>query len=172
MSLSYVCSLIFINISDNKKTHYSLIVLFLQSCPCLFVFFFFLICVLKLLENEYCSGNSSSKVLGYGLDGPGSIPGVGVVEIFLCSFMTMKILISSVLISISIIILIKIQIRIKNQETISFLINNSITHIPLIKLYRTPTRIITILLDIYLFLTLIAVVKITNIFKGPLRQSN
>ena len=35
-------------------------------------------------------------------------------------------------------ILIKIQIRIKIQETTSSLINNSITHIPLIKLYRTP----------------------------------
>jgi NADH-ubiquinone oxidoreductase chain 6 len=37
------------------------------------------------------------------------------------------------------------------------------------KLYNFPTNILTILLINYLFLTLIAVVKITNIFEGPLR---
>nr|YP_010875367.1 NADH dehydrogenase subunit 6 [Pycnoscelus surinamensis]WGW15114.1 NADH dehydrogenase subunit 6 [Pycnoscelus surinamensis] len=86
--------------------------------------------------------------------------------------MSMKILVSSILISMSIMIFMKMQLSIKNQETMSFLINNSMTHIPLIKLYSTPTSVITILLATYLFLTLIAVVKITNIFKGPLRQSN
>nr|YP_009368842.1 NADH dehydrogenase subunit 6 [Phaneroptera nigroantennata]ARN59043.1 NADH dehydrogenase subunit 6 [Phaneroptera nigroantennata] len=40
----------------------------------------------------------------------------------------------------------------------------------LTKLYNTPTKVMTMLLVIYLFLTLIAVVKITNIFLGPLRQ--
>ena len=33
-------------------------------------------------------GGSSGRVLGYGLDGPGSIPGVGGVEIFLRSFVS------------------------------------------------------------------------------------
>lgn len=37
------------------------------------------------------------------------------------------------------------------------------------KLYNFPTNIITLLLINYLFLTLIVVVKITNIFYGPLR---
>jgi NADH-ubiquinone oxidoreductase chain 6 len=37
------------------------------------------------------------------------------------------------------------------------------------KIYNFPINIITILLINYLFLTLIAVVKITNIFEGPLR---
>nr|YP_010321634.1 NADH dehydrogenase subunit 6 [Glyptotendipes tokunagai]UKO31627.1 NADH dehydrogenase subunit 6 [Glyptotendipes tokunagai] len=37
------------------------------------------------------------------------------------------------------------------------------------KLYNFPMNIITILLINYLFLTLIATVKITNIFEGPLR---
>lgn len=37
-------------------------------------------------------------------------------------------------------------------------------------IYNFPTNIITIILVNYLFLTLIATVKITNIFKGPLRQ--
>ena len=34
----------------------------------------------------YGPGGSSGKALGYGLDGPGSIPGVGEVEIFLHFF--------------------------------------------------------------------------------------
>lgn len=38
------------------------------------------------------------------------------------------------------------------------------------KLYNFPTNLITLLLINYLFLTLVAVVKITNIFYGPLRQ--
>ena len=37
-------------------------------------------------------GGSSSKALGYGLDGPGSIPGVGGVENFLHSFMSRLVL--------------------------------------------------------------------------------
>nr|YP_010688234.1 NADH dehydrogenase subunit 6 [Csiroleon tumidipalpus]WBR65428.1 NADH dehydrogenase subunit 6 [Csiroleon tumidipalpus] len=41
----------------------------------------------------------------------------------------------------------------------------------LIKLYNNPTMNITIMMINYLLLTLIAVVKITNINYGPLRQS-
>ena len=37
-------------------------------------------------------GGSSGKALGYGLDGPGSIPGVGEVEIFLHSFVSRLVL--------------------------------------------------------------------------------
>nr|YP_009992955.1 NADH dehydrogenase subunit 6 [Zeugodacus cilifer]QNO34165.1 NADH dehydrogenase subunit 6 [Zeugodacus cilifer]WCB98356.1 NADH dehydrogenase subunit 6 [Zeugodacus cilifer] len=40
------------------------------------------------------------------------------------------------------------------------------------KLYNFPTNIITILLMNYLLVTLIAVVKITKLFYGPLRQMN
>lgn len=40
------------------------------------------------------------------------------------------------------------------------------------KLYNFPNNIITILLINYLFLTLIAVVKITNLFEGPLRPKS
>nr|YP_010117789.1 NADH dehydrogenase subunit 6 [Diplonevra peregrina]QPN53562.1 NADH dehydrogenase subunit 6 [Diplonevra peregrina] len=40
----------------------------------------------------------------------------------------------------------------------------------LIKLFNYPTNLITILLMNYLLITLIAVVKITNIFYGPLRH--
>nr|YP_010572593.1 NADH dehydrogenase subunit 6 [Phlugiolopsis tuberculata]UZH35984.1 NADH dehydrogenase subunit 6 [Phlugiolopsis tuberculata] len=42
----------------------------------------------------------------------------------------------------------------------------------LTKLYNKPTDLITLMLVNYLFLTLIAIVKITNIFQGPLRPKN
>nr|YP_010031473.1 NADH dehydrogenase subunit 6 [Acroneuria carolinensis]QOV02864.1 NADH dehydrogenase subunit 6 [Acroneuria carolinensis] len=42
----------------------------------------------------------------------------------------------------------------------------------LMKLYNNPTNLITLMLVLYLFLTLIAVVKITKIFYGPLRSKN
>ena len=50
----------------------------------------------------------------------------------------------------------------------NLLIENSLI---LNKLYNFPINLITILLIVYLFLTLIAVVKITNIFEGPLRPN-
>nr|URX53004.1 NADH dehydrogenase subunit 6 [Glyptotermes sp. 8 AB-2022a]URX53017.1 NADH dehydrogenase subunit 6 [Glyptotermes sp. 8 AB-2022a] len=39
------------------------------------------------------------------------------------------------------------------------------------KMYNQPNGMMTILMALYLFLTLIVVVKITNISKGPLRQT-
>nr|URX53160.1 NADH dehydrogenase subunit 6 [Cryptotermes queenslandis] len=39
------------------------------------------------------------------------------------------------------------------------------------KLYNQPSGILTILMALYLLMTLIVVVKITNVSKGPLRQS-
>nr|ASY97916.1 NADH dehydrogenase subunit 6 [Pseudocreobotra wahlbergii] len=40
----------------------------------------------------------------------------------------------------------------------------------LLKMYNQPINMIMIMIASYLFLTLIAVVKIINIYKGPLRQ--
>nr|UPX88639.1 NADH dehydrogenase subunit 6 [Heptagenia sulphurea] len=42
----------------------------------------------------------------------------------------------------------------------------------LMKLYNSPTYFLTLLLVIYLFLTLVAVVTITNISEGPLRSKH
>lgn len=60
----------------------------------------------------------------------------------------------------------------KNIETIN--INSSINYqeitFSLEKLYNNPTFIITIIIIIYLFLALLAVVKITNINQGPIRK--
>uniref|UniRef100_A0AB39A6N0 NADH-ubiquinone oxidoreductase chain 6 n=1 Tax=Demicryptochironomus minus TaxID=3231393 RepID=A0AB39A6N0_9DIPT len=55
------------------------------------------------------------------------------------------------------------------MEMKNIFLENNLT---LNKLYNFPMNIITILLINYLFLTLIATVKITNIFEGPLRPKN
>nr|QTZ20326.1 NADH dehydrogenase subunit 6 [Spodoptera ochrea] len=52
-----------------------------------------------------------------------------------------------------------------------FFFNNE-NKINLSKLYNNQTFLIMMMLVIYLFITLIAIVKITNIFYGPLRLSN
>nr|AVN67316.1 NADH dehydrogenase subunit 6 [Blaberus discoidalis] len=62
--------------------------------------------------------------------------------------------------------------NLQNQEVNNFMIMFNQLPLPLIKLYNQPTNMITIMLAMYLFLTLIVVVKITNIFEGPLRQMN
>nr|QTC08185.1 NADH dehydrogenase subunit 6 [Parachauliodes rastellus] len=49
---------------------------------------------------------------------------------------------------------------------------NTENNIELLKLYNFPTMNLTLMLVTYLFLTLIIVVKITNINQGPLRQLN
>nr|AYN73205.1 NADH dehydrogenase subunit 6 [Pollostacris sp. OR322] len=60
----------------------------------------------------------------------------------------------------------------KNSETLNL---NKLTSlqemsISLNKLYNNPSFIITMMMMIYLFLTLLAVVKITNINQGPIRK--
>nr|YP_010894908.1 NADH dehydrogenase subunit 6 [Phortica tanabei]WJW73421.1 NADH dehydrogenase subunit 6 [Phortica tanabei] len=51
----------------------------------------------------------------------------------------------------------------------TFLMENALS---LNKLYNYPTNFITILLMNYLLITLIVIVKITKLFKGPLRLMN
>nr|AVN68152.1 NADH dehydrogenase subunit 6 [Megaloblatta sp. ECMD1] len=58
----------------------------------------------------------------------------------------------------------------QNQESMTFTLMNNQLSMVNNKLYNYPTNIMTIILASYLFLTLITVIKITNIFKGPLRQ--
>nr|YP_010627111.1 NADH dehydrogenase subunit 6 [Erebus macrops]WBK26802.1 NADH dehydrogenase subunit 6 [Erebus macrops] len=56
-----------------------------------------------------------------------------------------------------------------NFYSLSLFMNNE-NKINLNKLYNNQTFMIMLMLIIYLFITLIAVVKITNIFYGPLRS--
>lgn len=87
------------------------------------------------------------------------------------------IIIIIIIIIITVIILISVDKIIftdltKNTETVN--INNSINYqeitISLEKLYNKPTSFIIIMIIIYLFLALVAVVKITNINQGPIRK--
>nr|YP_010429006.1 NADH dehydrogenase subunit 6 [Sephisa princeps]USO21350.1 NADH dehydrogenase subunit 6 [Sephisa princeps]WHU29555.1 NADH dehydrogenase subunit 6 [Sephisa chandra] len=61
-----------------------------------------------------------------------------------------------------------------NNEMINFfnlfLFFNHEININLFKLYNEQTYLLMLIMIIYLFITLIAVVKITNIFFGPLRS--
>nr|YP_010947009.1 NADH dehydrogenase subunit 6 [Margattea limbata]WGO57766.1 NADH dehydrogenase subunit 6 [Margattea limbata] len=57
-----------------------------------------------------------------------------------------------------------------NQESLPFTKINNSSYEPLIKLFNMPLNLMIILLGTYLFLSLIAVVKITNLNNGPLRQ--
>nr|UHA56196.1 NADH dehydrogenase subunit 6 [Odontodes seranensis] len=59
----------------------------------------------------------------------------------------------------------------KFNDSLLFFFNNE-NKINLSKLYNNHTFLIMMMLIIYLFITLIAVVKITNIFYGPLRSYN
>ena len=62
-----------------------------------------------------------------------------------------------------------------NHETFSFdILNKFILENSQIlnKLYNFPINLITIALIIFLLITLIAIVKITNVFEGPLRPKN
>nr|YP_010616672.1 NADH dehydrogenase subunit 6 [Celastrina lavendularis]WAW79872.1 NADH dehydrogenase subunit 6 [Celastrina lavendularis] len=62
-----------------------------------------------------------------------------------------------------------------NEEMMNFfnsLIFYQFNNINLTKLYNEQTYFLMMMMIIYLFITLIAIVKITNIFFGPLRSFN
>nr|YP_009236856.1 NADH dehydrogenase subunit 6 [Acraea vestalis]AMJ17321.1 NADH dehydrogenase subunit 6 [Acraea vestalis] len=52
-----------------------------------------------------------------------------------------------------------------------YMFSNNEFNFNLSKLYNEQTFLLLMMLVLYLFITLIAVVKITNIFKGPLRSN-
>nr|YP_010952486.1 NADH dehydrogenase subunit 6 [Macroglossum fritzei]WMQ52741.1 NADH dehydrogenase subunit 6 [Macroglossum fritzei] len=58
------------------------------------------------------------------------------------------------------------------NNLLNFIFFNNENKINLNKLYNNNSSMLMMLLIIYLFITLIAVVKITNIFYGPLRTFN
>nr|UQJ75141.1 NADH dehydrogenase subunit 6 [Rugitermes sp.] len=64
-------------------------------------------------------------------------------------------------------------ITINSSETMMYTTEMSNSIITMTnKLYNLPNGNMTIFMALYLFLTLIVVVKITNVSKGPLRQTN
>nr|YP_010946944.1 NADH dehydrogenase subunit 6 [Sigmella digitalis]WGO57701.1 NADH dehydrogenase subunit 6 [Sigmella digitalis] len=84
-------------------------------------------------------------------------------------FMSTKMLIMMIIMTSMMILLLKnIKPFMQNTESMNFFPMNNAEM--LMKLYNQPTKTITVILASYLFLTLITVVKITNLHKGPLRQ--
>nr|QOL00631.1 NADH dehydrogenase subunit 6 [Hieroglyphus annulicornis] len=80
----------------------------------------------------------------------------------------------STIVMISLIIIDKMMFMDFFKNTDNMNIDNSINFqemtLSLEKLYNNPTFIITMMMIIYLFLALLAVVKITNINQGPIRK--
>lgn len=62
-------------------------------------------------------------------------------------------------------------INTKDATTFNIITNDEVVIITR-KLYNQPNGTITILIALYLLMTLIVVVKITNISEGPLRQTS
>nr|YP_010947048.1 NADH dehydrogenase subunit 6 [Margattea spinifera]WGO57857.1 NADH dehydrogenase subunit 6 [Margattea spinifera] len=85
---------------------------------------------------------------------------------------TKKTILFMAVIIIPIIFFKQIQSYSYNQDNYLFTNMNNLFNNQVLKLYNMPTHLITIMMGSYLFLSLIAVVKITNIFMGPLRKMN
>nr|UOR16943.1 NADH dehydrogenase subunit 6 [Aplomya sp.] len=91
--------------------------------------------------------------------------------------LSIKLMISSLLLLIMFIMIMyfidkNLLMKYKNMEILSiFQLNSYIMEnsLSINKLYNYPTNFLTILLMNYLLITLIAIVKITKLFKGPLR---
>nr|YP_010403069.1 NADH dehydrogenase subunit 6 [Acrolepiopsis assectella]UQV94873.1 NADH dehydrogenase subunit 6 [Acrolepiopsis assectella] len=58
-----------------------------------------------------------------------------------------------------------------NQFFNNFMFMNNEEKLNLTKLYNNQTFLLTMMMIIYLFITLLAIVKITNIFYGPIRSN-
>lgn len=82
-----------------------------------------------------------------------------------------KIFFSLLIIPPTIITLIKINFTISNNETLSFATQRELVF-SLNKFINIPTIIILLFIIIYLFLALVATVKITNFKQGSIRQIN
>nr|QNV11755.1 NADH dehydrogenase subunit 6 [Siphlonurus aestivalis] len=123
---------------------YILFLVFLGGMLVLFIY------VTSLASNEMFSISSQALILGLFFMG----------LIFICSIVNDPLLWSTSAVTE----------QLNNLTLITT--NESMTPDLLIKLYHTPSSLLTLLMVIYLFLTLIAVVTITNIFEGPLRSKN
>nr|QDP18133.1 NADH dehydrogenase subunit 6 [Algete brunneri] len=91
---------------------------------------------------------------------------------------------SNMFISCIIMIMLLITLMIIEPMLMPDIMKNSDTHslnlfidlremsMSLIKIYNNPTFLVTLMMMIYLFLTLLVVIKITNINQGPIRKMN
>nr|YP_010946320.1 NADH dehydrogenase subunit 6 [Allacta bruna]WGO57038.1 NADH dehydrogenase subunit 6 [Allacta bruna] len=85
-------------------------------------------------------------------------------------YMSMKMITITIPIMMLVIYMYMNYTDINNQESTNFLTMNNLMTNMMMKLYNKNTHYITIMMASYLFISLITIVKITNIFKGPLRK--
>nr|YP_004934841.1 NADH dehydrogenase subunit 6 [Trichocera bimacula]AET13105.1 NADH dehydrogenase subunit 6 [Trichocera bimacula] len=130
-----------------SKTFWFSYVLFLVFLGGMLVLFIY---VTSLASNEMFSFSMKMLTISLTL----------LLSIFFLALMMDKTIISSLMMNSEMLQLTNLN-NLLNEDTLN-----------LNKLYNYPTNLITLLLINYLFLTLIAVVKITNIFQGPLRPSS
>nr|ALO71173.1 NADH deshydrogenase subunit 6 [Sunius melanocephalus] len=84
----------------------------------------------------------------------------------------MNLLISTIMIMIIIMLIYNMNLFLNNLLNFSLNLLNYENYIYLNKFINWPSNFIMFMMIIYLFITLIAVVKITNIKSGPLRQNS
>nr|YP_010895155.1 NADH dehydrogenase subunit 6 [Iteaphila macquarti]WJW73681.1 NADH dehydrogenase subunit 6 [Iteaphila macquarti] len=93
------------------------------------------------------------------------------MNLFVFSVTTLMISVIFILVSDkSIISMFSLNLEMLELNNLSSYLNENILNLN--KLYNFPTNLITILLINYLLITLIAIVKVTNVFYGPLRLMN
>nr|YP_010946307.1 NADH dehydrogenase subunit 6 [Allacta bimaculata]WGO57025.1 NADH dehydrogenase subunit 6 [Allacta bimaculata] len=85
-------------------------------------------------------------------------------------YMSKKIIIMVIMMMIFFMMIKYNKLNMNNQETVSSMLINNLSTKSLMKLYNSPTNMLMLMLVMYMFITLIMVVKITNIYKGPLRK--
>nr|YP_010999518.1 NADH dehydrogenase subunit 6 [Ochthebius subinteger]WPM98443.1 NADH dehydrogenase subunit 6 [Ochthebius subinteger] len=75
------------------------------------------------------------------------------------------------MVNFSLILILNMDMFMSLIQMINFEINSSSNNLKLSKFYNKPSNMIMFMMIIYLFITLIAVVKITDFKSGPLRQN-
>nr|AVN68275.1 NADH dehydrogenase subunit 6 [Tryonicus parvus] len=89
--------------------------------------------------------------------------------------LSMKMTLTMVMIMLILNMMMNNPLKTNNMESLNHMMMNMMEYemtSSLMKLYNKPTNTITIMMALYLLLTLIAVVKITTISSGPLRKMN
>nr|YP_010999505.1 NADH dehydrogenase subunit 6 [Ochthebius lejolisii]QNP10029.1 NADH dehydrogenase subunit 6 [Ochthebius lejolisii]WPM98417.1 NADH dehydrogenase subunit 6 [Ochthebius lejolisii] len=76
-----------------------------------------------------------------------------------------------IMLNFNIIFFMNLDLLMSMIQMINFEINSNFNYLSLSKFYNKPSNLIMFMMIIYLFITLIAVVKITDFKSGPLRQS-
>nr|WFP44758.1 NADH dehydrogenase subunit 6 [Typhoptera quadrituberculata] len=154
MTLLIICQTLILSVSMSltTKTFWMSYILFLVFLGGMLVLFLY---ITSLASNEILNTtNQSTTLTTYML-----IIGLMIIMLYSLHDWTLWNLFSS-------------NMEMQPLHTSNLFLPHTTLSFPLLKLYNTPSSILTMMLIIYLLLTLIAIVKITNIFMGPLRPNS